>query len=46
MAQAQRISDETIFFWQGRTIEEGLTSQIFTSPKNTKTKEYVSGKIG
>lgn len=46
MAQAQRISDETIFFYQGRIVESGLTKQIFTKPKNRQTRDYVNGKIG
>jgi phosphate transport system ATP-binding protein len=46
MAQAQRISDETAFFWQGSVMEMGTTKQMFTSPKNKKTREYISGKIG
>ncbi|MGL4951842.1 MAG: phosphate ABC transporter ATP-binding protein PstB [Mycoplasma sp.] len=46
MAQAQRISDETIFFYQGKVIESGPTKQIFTKPAMRQTKDYVNGKIG
>ncbi len=46
MAQAQRISDDTVFFYQGRIIESGTTKKIFTKPKNKQTKDYVNGKIG
>lgn len=46
MAQAQRISDETVFFFEGQIIEHDTTKVIFTSPKNKKTREYISGKIG
>ncbi|MDR1991582.1 MAG: phosphate ABC transporter ATP-binding protein PstB [Mycoplasmataceae bacterium] len=46
MAQAQRVSDETAFFYQGSVIEMGSTKQMFTAPKNKKTREYISGKIG
>jgi phosphate transport system ATP-binding protein len=46
MAQAQRVSDETAFFYQGRVIEMDTTKNIFTSPQNKKTREYISGKIG
>lgn len=46
MAQAQRVSDETIFFFQGAVIESGPTKQIFTQPKEKRTKDYVSGRIG
>ena len=46
MAQAQRISDQTIFFYQGKIIEYGQTKQIFTRPQQSYTKDYVSGRIG
>ncbi|MGL4948287.1 MAG: phosphate ABC transporter ATP-binding protein PstB [Mycoplasma sp.] len=46
MAQAQRISDETVFFYQGKVIEAGPTKQIFTKPMMRQTKDYVNGKIG
>ena len=46
MAQAQRISDETVFFFEGKIMEHDVTKKIFTSPKNKKTREYISGKIG
>ncbi len=46
MAQAQRVSDETAFFYQGKLIEKNTTKKIFTSPDNKKTREYISGKIG
>ncbi len=46
MAQAQRISDETIFFYQGKIIEYGKTKNIFTKPQNKLTKDYINGKIG
>ncbi len=46
MAQAQRISDETVFFYQGEVIESGTTKKIFMAPQNKKTKDYILGKIG
>lgn len=46
MAQAQRISDETFFFYQGKIVEQGTTKQIFLRPKNKKTKDYINGRIG
>ena len=46
MQQAQRISDKTAFFYQGKLIEYGETEQIFERPKQKETKEYVSGKFG
>ncbi len=46
MAQAQRISDNTIFFFEGRVIESGKTKDVFISPKEKKTYDYINGKIG
>lgn len=46
MAQAQRISDQTVFFYEGRIVESGTTRQIFMQPKQKRTKDYVSGRIG
>lgn len=46
MAQAQRISDETVFFFEGKIVESGKTKQIFMKPKEKRTKDYVNGKIG
>lgn len=45
MAQAQRISDETVFFYKGEIIESGSTKEIFTKPKEKLTRDYISGKI-
>lgn len=46
MAQAQRISDNTAFFYQGKIIEQGKTKQIFLNPKNKRTEDYINGRIG
>lgn len=46
MAQAQRISDYTYFFYKGEIIEKGTTKQIFMRPKKRLTRDYINGKIG
>jgi phosphate transport system ATP-binding protein len=46
MQQAARVSDFTAFFYQGRIVEFGPTSQIFTKPARTKTEEYITGRFG
>lgn len=46
MQQASRISDKTAFFYQGNLIEFDHTSTIFTTPKNSKTEDYITGKFG
>ncbi len=46
MAQAARVSDDTGFMLLGELVEFGKTSQIFTSPKEKKTEDYVTGRFG
>jgi len=46
MAQATRVSDYTAFFLQGELIEYDQTKKIFTTPKNQKTEDYISGRFG
>jgi phosphate transport system ATP-binding protein len=46
MQQARRVSQRTTFFFMGNLIETGDTEQVFTSPKQEKTAEYVSGRFG
>jgi len=51
MFQATRVSDQTAVFLLdddriGELTEIGPTSQIFDSPKDPRTKDYVSGRIG
>ena len=46
MAQAQRISNETVFFYEGKIVEKGRTKKIFMNPVEKKTKDYINGKIG
>ena len=46
MAQVQRVSDYTAFFYKGHLIEYDETRKIFFKPKNKKTRDYISGKIG
>lgn len=44
--QAARISDRVAFLFAGELIEIGPTAQIFTTPKDKRTDEYISGRIG
>jgi phosphate transport system ATP-binding protein len=46
MQQAARISDLTAFLMLGELIEFGITDKIFTSPKNKRTEEYITGRFG
>lgn len=46
MQQATRISDKTAFFLHGEIIEFDETEKIFSSPKEQKTLEYITGRFG
>ena len=44
--QAHRLADQTAFFNKSELVEVGETNQIFTSPNNPLTYEYVTGGFG
>jgi phosphate transport system ATP-binding protein len=46
MQQAARVSQRTAFFHLGVLVEYGETSEIFTNPKETRTKDYITGRYG
>jgi phosphate transport system ATP-binding protein len=51
MQQAQRVSDHCAFFLAaenepGRLIEQGDTKQMFDSPEDPRTVDYVYGRFG
>nr|HID58516.1 phosphate ABC transporter ATP-binding protein [Desulfobacterales bacterium] len=46
MQQAARVSDYTGFFLFGRLIEINKTDKIFTSPREKKTEDYITGRFG
>ena len=46
MQQAARVADFTAFFLLGELIEYDLTTKIFTTPKDTRTEDYVTGRFG
>ena len=43
--QAARVSDLTAVFHQGRLVEYGPTSSIFTNPREELTEAYVTGLL-
>ena len=46
MQQAARVSDKTGFFYLGELIEYDKTKDLFTSPKEKKTENYITGRFG
>lgn len=41
LGQAKRISSRTVFFQDGKLIEEGATEKIFKKPEKEETREYI-----
>ncbi len=46
MQQAARVSQRTAFFHLGNLVEYGVTSDIFTNPREERTKDYITGRYG
>ena len=46
MQQAVRVSDETAFFLLGGVIEVNKTSALFSTPKDKRTEDYITGRFG
>jgi len=46
MAQARRVSSECIFMLMGELIEHSRTEDLFITPRNPKTAEYIEGRYG
>ena len=46
MQQALRISDRTAFFLLGEMIEEDDTEKLFSTPTDSRTEDYITGRFG
>ncbi|GGC93522.1 phosphate ABC transporter ATP-binding protein PstB [Chelatococcus reniformis] len=46
MQQAARVSENTAFMYLGDLVEFGPTSKIFTSPTDSRTQDYITGRFG
>ena len=46
MAQARRASDECIFMLLGEVIEHAPTPELFSSPRHSRTADYLEGRFG
>ncbi len=46
MQQAARVSQKTAFFHLGNMVEYGDTSEMFTNPKEDRTRDYITGRYG
>jgi phosphate transport system ATP-binding protein len=46
MQQAARISDSTAFFLHGEVVEYGNTPDLFQTPRDKRTEDYITGRFG
>ena len=46
MAQARRVSDECIFMLMGEVVEQRRTQNLFLTPKDPRTADYIEGRYG
>ncbi len=46
MQQATRIADYTAFFLVGEVVEYAATTELFSSPKDSRTEDYITGRFG
>lgn len=46
MQQATRIADYTAFFLVGEMVEYGPTKELFATPKDKRTEDYITGRFG
>jgi phosphate transport system ATP-binding protein len=46
LQQAARLSDETALLVDGRLVEQGATTQLFTAPREERTEAFITGRFG
>jgi phosphate transport system ATP-binding protein len=46
MQQAARVSEWTGFFLMGELVEFGVTKEMFTTPSDKRTEDYITGRFG
>ncbi len=46
MQQAARVSDYTGFMLTGELVETGVTNVLFTTPRDRRTEDYITGRAG
>ena len=46
MQQAARVADTTAFMLSGEMVEHAPTEKMFSTPDDSRTEEYVTGKFG
>jgi phosphate transport system ATP-binding protein len=46
MQQAARCADQVAFFYLGEMVEVGPATQMFTTPRQRRTHDYIAGRFG
>ncbi len=46
MQQAARCADQVAFFYLGELVEVAPAAQMFTAPRQQRTREYITGRFG
>jgi phosphate transport system ATP-binding protein len=46
LQQAARVSNVTAFMYLGELVEIGPSNEVFTSPKQRRTDDYITGRFG
>lgn len=46
LGQAARISQHTVFLLSGELVEAGPTDEVFSSPRDSRTERYLTGRFG
>ncbi len=46
MQQAARVSDYTAYMYLGELIEFGATDEVFFKPRDKRTEDYITGRMG
>ncbi|HBX70289.1 MAG TPA: phosphate ABC transporter ATP-binding protein [Chloroflexi bacterium] len=46
LRQARRLADHIIFLWMGNLVESGPSAQMFSAPRDERTRAYLYGDIG
>ncbi len=46
MAQARRVSNECVLMLLGEVIEHGRTEEVFLTPRDKRTADYIEGRYG
>lgn len=46
MAQARRVSNESVFMLLGEVIEHARTEDLFLTPRDSRTADYIEGRYG